>query len=71
MDREIFSFVIYMIHACANKWGKLPSEVYSMLSRTDCINGFLVKHYDVLHTQSTEYVVNDITEYLRVRGVQL
>ena len=71
MDNDTFTFVIYMIHACANKWDKFPSEVYRMLSKTNCINGFLVKHYDVLHTQSTAYIVNDITEYLKARGVNI
>ena len=56
MTQEIFSFVIYIIHACANKWGKLPSEVYSLLSSVDCINNYLVKHFDIIHTQSTSYV---------------
>ncbi|SFL06960.1 Protein of unknown function [Lachnospiraceae bacterium KH1T2] len=71
MDKESFSFVVYMIHACANKWGKLPSEVYSMLSSVNCINDLLVSHYDVLHTQSTSYVVEDIKEYLITRGVTI
>ena len=51
MDNESFSFVIYMIHACANKWGKLPSEVYALLTKADCINKYLVPHFDILHTQ--------------------
>lgn len=71
MNKETFSFVIYMIYACANKWGKLPSEVYHLLSKADCIDKFLVLHFDVLHTQSTSYIVDDIKEYLEVRGVKL
>ncbi len=71
MTRESFSFVVYMIHACANKWGKLPSEVYSILSQADCINKYLVDCYDVLHTQSTNYIVDDIVEYLKNRGIQI
>lgn len=71
MDNESFSFVVYMIHACANKWGKLPSEVYSILSQTDCIDKFLVANYDILHTQSTDYIVEDISEYLGNRGVKI
>lgn len=29
MSDDKFSFVIYMIHACADKWDKTPSEVFS------------------------------------------
>ena len=68
-DKNVFEFVIYVIHACADKWNKLPSEVYKLLDSKDCINNFLVSNYDILHTQSTAYVVEDLKEYLKVRGV--
>ena len=69
MNKETFSFVIYMIHACANKWQKYPSEIYRLLTNAGCIDQYLVPYYDVLHTQSTDYVVDDIKEYLGIRGV--
>ena len=71
MNQESFSFVIYMIHACANKWQKFPAEVYHLLQNSGCIDRYLVPHYDVLHTQSTDYVVEDIKEYLEIRGVNI
>ena len=71
MDRESFSFVIYMIHACANRWRKVPSDVYKMLQKTGCIDTYLVPHYDILHTQGTDYIVDDIEEYLGIRGVKV
>lgn len=71
MDRESFSFVIYMIHACANRWRKVPSDVYKMLQNTGCIDNYLVPHYDILHTQGTDYIVDDIEEYLGIRGVKV
>lgn len=70
-DKNIFSFVIYIIHACAEKWGKFPSEVYKLLESKSCIEKFMVPNYDVLHTQSTDYIVNDIQEYLKNRGVSI
>ena len=71
MNRESFSFVIYMIHACANRWSKVPSEVYKLLQKTGCIDNYLVPHYDILHTQGTDYIVDDIKEYLGIRGVRI
>ncbi len=67
MNKESFSFVIYMIHACADKWGILPSMVYRRLKDTGCIGSYLVPHYEILHTQGTGYIVNDIENYLKVR----
>lgn len=71
MNKESFSFVEYMIHVCANKWGKRPSEVYALLKKVNCIDDYLVPFYDVLHTQSSSYVEGDIVEYLKTRGVRV
>ena len=69
MDRNSFSFVVYIIHACANKWNKRPSEVYRGLQSSGCIDNYLVPHYEILHTQGTDFVVSDIEEYMQSRGV--
>ena len=71
MNKESFSFVVYMIHACADKWNMLPSEVYRKLQSAGCIDSYLVPHYDILHTQGTGYIVEDIREYLKARGVAI
>ena len=68
MDRESFEFTVYMIHACANAWDKYPSEVYNLLQQANCIDRYLVPYYDVLHTLGTNYTVDDIAEYMRIRG---
>lgn len=67
MSKDILDFVVYMIHACAKKWGKTPVEVYNRLVRDNCIDGYLVPHYEILHTQSTEFVVKDIEEFIGTR----
>ena len=64
LSSEIFSFVIYMIHACANRWRKTPAQVYLALKQSGCLNHYLIPNYDILHTQSTDFVVKDIEEYL-------
>ena len=71
MDKDSFSYVIYMIHACADNWGHNPSEVYKKMKSANCIMGFLVPNYEILHTQSTQYVMEDIKEYLSVRGISI
>ena len=71
VNKESFSFVVYMIHACANKWGMLPSKVYQILQSAECIDRYLVPYYDILHTQGMDYIVNDIEEYLEVRGIAI
>ena len=69
MNKESLSFVVYMIHRCANQWKMSPSKVYQVLETTGCIQTYLVPHYDVLHTQSSGYVLEDIQRFLQKRGV--
>lgn len=71
MNKESFEFTIYMIHACANKWNEQPSDVYRKLNESSCIKDLIVPFFDVLHTQSTEYVVNDIETFLKKQGVAI
>lgn len=69
MNEDSFSFVVYMLHACADKWNTTPSDVYYALKKSGCLDDYLIPCYDVLHTQSTDYVVHDIGEYLKSREV--
>lgn len=47
----------------------LPFEVYRKLQSAGCIDNYLVPYYDILHTQGTGYIVDDIKEYLALRGI--
>lgn len=67
MSKDIFEFVIYMIHACSRKWGQSPSMVYKRMEETDCINRFLIPHYEILHTQGTAFVVSDIEDFMGIK----
>jgi len=69
LNQEVFSFIIYMIHACANRWKKTAAQVYFALKQSGCLNHYLIPNYDILHTQSTDFVVKDIEEYLAKKGV--
>lgn len=69
MTEDTFSFIIYMIHACADRWHKTPSEVYDAIKKSGCLDDYLVPLYDILHTQSTDFVVQDIKEYLNNKKV--
>ena len=71
MNKDSMAFVVYMIHRCANKWHLSPATVYQKLEQCGCISDYLVPCYDVLHTQSSAYVLDDIQEYLQRRGVAL
>lgn len=64
MDRDTLAFIVYLINVCACKWNTTPSNVYKKLKETDCIEGYLIPFYDVLHTLSSAYMAEDIRGYL-------
>lgn len=69
MNKDSMAFVVYMIHRCANQWNLSPAKVYQKLKESGCIQSYLVPHYAVLHTQSSAYVLEDIEQYLKRRGI--
>lgn len=71
MNEEKMPFVVYLIHACADKWSKSPENVYQLLKSSNCIDGYLVPNYEILHTQGTGYLVDDLKGYLELRGIQV
>lgn len=64
-------FVIFCIENIAAKLGKPADSVYDALLSSDILNGYIVPEYEVLHTQSKEYIIEDILEVMRESGVQL
>lgn len=71
MSRQTTEFVIYIINEVANSRGLFPSRVYRVMDQTGCINEYLVPFYDVLHTMSSQSVVEDVIEYVNSRGGSL
>ena len=71
MSRQTTEFVIYIINEVANSRGLCPSRVYRVMDQTGCISEYLVPFYDVLHTMSSQSVVEDVIEYVNSRGGSL
>lgn len=57
-------FAIMAIEASAKKQNISGSEMYNRLKKQDLIRLRLIKHYDLLHTQSLQWVVEDTIETL-------
>lgn len=63
-------FVVFCIENVALKLGVDAKQVYKAFTdKSDILNGYIVPEYEILHTQSKEYIVNDIIELMKERGV--
>ena len=58
------------IENIAIKLNSLPEAIYKKLAiDSNILNEYIVPEYGVLHTQSKEYIINDIIELMQEKGV--
>ena len=69
MNFEQLNFSIFCIGSVADALKKNDREVYHLLKESDILTGYIVPIYDVLHTFSKEYLVDDIISYMEEKGV--
>ena len=65
-------FAVFCIETIAAHLGVDAERVYSALTeKSDILNSYIVPEYEVLHTQSKEYIVRDILDVMKERGVEI
>lgn len=69
MNHNNIDFVTYCIGNLSRRLGLSASEVYQKLKNSGILNGYIVPSYDVLHTFGKEYLMEDLTEYMKEKGV--
>ena len=70
MSKPVLDFAIFCIESIAEKLQLPGNVVYDLLTRkSHILNDYIVSSYDVLHTQSKQYVVDDIISFMKEEGV--
>lgn len=65
-------FAVFCIENVAEKLGVDATRVYrAFTEKSDILYGYIVPEYEVLHTQSREYIVDDILDVMKERGVEV
>ena len=65
-------FVIFCIENVAAKLGVNAERVYQAFTeKSNILNGYIVPEFEVLHTQSREYIVDDLLDVMKERGVEV
>jgi len=65
---KITEFISFCIEAYARSKRMSGAEVAALFARTGAI-AYLRNGYDVLHTMGDAWIVSDMEEFLRMRGV--
>ena len=69
--KKELKFSIFLIYNLWEKCQKKPAEVYKILDETHILDDYIFVCYDTLHTLGIEYLVEDVTEYAREKGVSV
>ena len=70
-SREL-EFTVFCIENVAKELGVNAERVYQAFTReSNILNGYIIPEYDILHTQSREYIVRDILDVMKERGVRV
>ncbi|MFR4016158.1 MAG: DUF3791 domain-containing protein [Holdemanella porci] len=70
-EKKELTFVVFILHALGQHWNMTTPEVYDILNSTGILDDYIIKCYDVLHTLGKEYLVEDITEFVREKGIDV
>lgn len=63
--------MVFILYALGQHWNMTTPEVYEILNTTGILDDYIIKCYDVLHTLGKEYLVEDITEFVREKGIDV
>ena len=71
LEKKELTCVVFILYALGQHWNMTTPEVYDILNSTGILDDYIIKCYDVLHTLGKEYLVEDITEFVREKGIDV
>ena len=64
LDEIKLAFVASCVEGVARRLGIPYIDVYERMKRVDMIDKYIMSNYDVLHTEISEYLIDDVIECL-------
>ena len=69
MDKKSLEFVTFCISRLSLILKMPQQEVYRRLKDSGILYDYIIPSYDVLHTFSSRYLMEDLTDYMKEKGV--
>ena len=70
IEYKVNEFVVFCIEVYKEEHNLSGKEVYDLFEKYGVLK-YLCDGYDMLHTQGDEWLMNDINEFLKVRGYNI
>lgn len=68
-EREL-EFAIFCVENLAEKTGVPAPEMFKLLSeQSQFLQNYIVPNFEILHTQSKEYILEDLLAAMRQKGI--
>ena len=68
MNSSQVDFSTFCIGSVASSLGMSEADVYGRLKESGILMDYIVPCYDVLHSFSKEYIVEDLIAYMKKKG---
>lgn len=69
MNSDNIYFVTYCIGNLSRRLGLNARDVYQRLKTSGILTDYIIPSYDVLHTFSKEYLMEDLVDFMKEKGV--
>ena len=70
LSESVLEYVVFCIENVAERLDITGNEIYQRLTYdSNILDSYIIPSYDSLHTQSKEYIVDDIIDYMRERDI--
>ena len=69
MNIDVLSFVTFCVGGLSDALNMSAAKVYGLLRSSGILSDYIIPSYDVLHTFSKEYIIEDLISFMREKGV--
>lgn len=69
MSDEQIEYSVFCIENVAEQLGKTGTEIFNILNKNGLLQSYIVPSYEALHTQSKQYIVDEIISVLKERNL--
>lgn len=70
-DELMLGFAASCVEGVARKTGSPYNEIVARMNRVGMIENFILPHYEELHTESRENLIDIVTDYLKAKEKEL
>jgi len=71
-NTDELEFAVFCIENLASRLQTDAEQIYTALAESSTfLYDYIVAHYEVLHTQDKQYIINDILEAMKQCGIKV